>query len=126
MDYAYNAAIGATAAATWIVSQIDTTTLPDELKWAQVGATGLCLSLLYWLIVRRMPALEDKYTDTIKHLVDTHHLAIKDVCDSNHECVSEIKAGQIDIVDAIMRGNDTQSQILRETIITKQKLEAKP
>jgi hypothetical protein len=115
--------ICASATVLCMVAQVDTTNLPNEATWAQLGALSVCVGLLIWLITKRIPAVEDKHAETIKHLVDTHHAAVNEVCLNNEKCITKIQEGQSEICDAIQRGNDTHSQILTETLLTKRLLE---
>jgi hypothetical protein len=91
--------------------------------WETLTASAVCLGVLVWLIIKRIPQTEQMHADTIKEIVLTHHNAVKDVCETHRVCIAEIKQGLDGIENAVERGNDTQSMMLRETILTKQKIE---
>lgn len=103
-----------------LIAQLET--LPTA-GWEALTASAVCLGVLVWLIIKRIPQTEQMHADTIKEIVNTHHNAVKDVCETHRVCIAEIKDGLTSIENAVERGNDTQSMMLRETILTKQKLE---
>ena len=120
------AAAATTAGGVLFLSQLDTSQMPSGSQVSQFTALGVCLFLLYWIITKRQPESDKQHAETIKYVVDTHRDALKDAGDTHREVFTEMKTGQAEIVTAIRDGNETQHQLLRETILTKRAIQDKP